>query len=108
MKYDPRWCRNRLHILQRFHDYLAKQEAGQGARLRRSPPLAGARLRGFLVKSDALTERVFTSKSRGHLVPAGHRPVQLKRRKMQPRYEYGDAVRDPQRATTAPSRHESG
>jgi hypothetical protein len=36
---------NRLHILQRFHDYLAKQEAGKVRRLHRLSPVAGAGLR---------------------------------------------------------------
>lgn len=49
---------NRLHILQRFHDYLAKQEAGK------APDYAAYRKWLVLayedfVKSDALTERVF-------------------------------------------------
>jgi len=50
---------NRLHILQRFHDYLAKQEAGKA-------PDYDAYRKWLLmayedfVKSDALTERVFS------------------------------------------------
>ncbi|MCK9282690.1 MAG: nitrogenase-stabilizing/protective protein NifW [Rhodocyclaceae bacterium] len=50
---------NRLHILQRFHDYLAKQEAGKApdyAAYRRWLVMAYE----DFVKSDALTERVFT------------------------------------------------
>ena len=50
---------NRLHILQRFHDYLAKQEAGK------APDYDAYRKWLLLayedfVKSDALTERVFS------------------------------------------------
>jgi len=60
VKYDPAVVQvNRLHILQRFHDYLAKQEAG------RAPDYDAYRRWLVLayedfVKSDALTERVFT------------------------------------------------
>ncbi len=49
---------NRLHILQRFHDYLAKQEAGQ------APDHAAyhhwlARAYADFVGSSAQTEKVF-------------------------------------------------
>jgi len=57
--YDPAVVHvNRLHILQRFHDYLARQEAGK-------VPDAGA-YRGWLLRayqdfvtSDARAEKVF-------------------------------------------------
>jgi hypothetical protein len=38
---------NRLHILQRFHDYLAKQEAGKVPDYDGLPPVAGESLHGL-------------------------------------------------------------
>ncbi len=63
LPYDPAIVQvNRLHILQRFHDYLAKQanalppgEAGQRAVYRQWL----ARAYEDFVASDALTEKVF-------------------------------------------------
>ena len=58
--YDARVVQvNRLHILQRYHDYLAKQEAG------RAPEYVAWRgwlLRAYedCVRSDAQTEKVFS------------------------------------------------
>ena len=63
--YDPGVVRvKRLHILQRFHDYLAKQESGK-------PPQYAAyrqwlaRAYQDLVRSDAQTEKVFAVFQRG-------------------------------------------
>ena len=60
--YDPGIVQvNRLHILQRFHDYLAQVEEmpdATDARWRLHADLLGAAYRDFVV-SDALTEKVF-------------------------------------------------
>lgn len=50
---------NRLHILQRFHDYLAKQEAGKAPDYEAYRKWLVMAYEDF-VKSDALTERVFS------------------------------------------------
>ena len=50
---------NRLHILQRFHDYLAKQEAGKAPDYDAYRKWLQLAYEDF-VKSDALTERVFS------------------------------------------------
>ncbi|GAB2181447.1 nitrogenase-stabilizing/protective protein NifW [Denitratisoma sp. agr-D3] len=50
---------NRLHILQRFHDYLAKQEAGKAPEYEAYRKWLVLAYQDF-VKSDALTERVFS------------------------------------------------
>jgi nitrogenase-stabilizing/protective protein len=52
---------NRLHILQRFHDYLADVEEmpdGEAARFQLHAELLKAAYQDF-VKSDAVTEKVF-------------------------------------------------
>ena len=51
---------NRLHILQRYHDYLAKSELPQEEEARREH-YAGLLQRAYqdFVDSDALTEKVF-------------------------------------------------
>ncbi len=57
--YDPAVVHvNRLHILQRFHDYLAKQEAGKAPD---AEAYRGWLLRAYqdFVGSDAQTEKVF-------------------------------------------------
>lgn len=60
--YDPKVVQvNRLHILQRFHDYLAEvEEMPDGPRQRwvLHADLLGAAYQDFVV-SDALTEKVF-------------------------------------------------
>jgi len=54
--YDPAIVHvNRLHILQRLHDYLSKEAAPGYAEYRRSLEQAYA----DFVSSDALTEKVF-------------------------------------------------
>jgi nitrogenase-stabilizing/protective protein len=54
--FDPQVVRvNRLHILQRFHDYLQRADVTDHAALR----ACLARAYGDFVRSDALTERVF-------------------------------------------------
>ncbi|WP_291992852.1 nitrogenase-stabilizing/protective protein NifW [Candidatus Accumulibacter sp. ACC003] len=62
--YDPAVVQvNRLHILQRFHDYLAKQAAELPANdeeLRAVYRLWLARAYQDFVASDALTEKVFS------------------------------------------------
>ncbi len=50
---------NRLHILQRFHDYLSKQEAGKAPEYEAYRKWLVMAYEDF-VKSDALTERVFS------------------------------------------------
>lgn len=58
--YDPAVVRvNRLHILQRFHDYLSKQEAGKAPDYSAYRKWLVMAYEDF-VKSDALTERVFS------------------------------------------------
>lgn len=58
--YDPQVVRvSRLHILQRFHDYLAQaDDVGEGER---SAAVKALMLRAYedFVRSDPLTERVF-------------------------------------------------
>jgi nitrogenase-stabilizing/protective protein len=50
--YDPEVLQvHRLHILQRFHDYLAAEQGDAGGLL--------ARAYGDFVRSDARTEKVF-------------------------------------------------
>lgn len=64
---------NRLHILQRFHDYLAKQEAGKAPDYEAYRKWLTLAYQDF-VKSDALTERVFSvlQKANGSaFMPAG-------------------------------------
>lgn len=64
---------NRLHILQRFHDYLAKQEAGKAPDYEAYRKWLTLAYEDF-VKSDALTERVFSvlQKANGSaFMPAG-------------------------------------
>jgi nitrogenase-stabilizing/protective protein len=60
--YDPKVVQvNRLHILQRFHDYLAEvdeQPDGVAARWELHAERLGAAYADF-VTSDALTEKVF-------------------------------------------------
>jgi nitrogenase-stabilizing/protective protein len=60
--FDPRVVQvNRLHILQRFHDYLAKtgeRSANEGERRAAYANLL-ERAYGDFVHSDALTEKVF-------------------------------------------------
>lgn len=58
--YDPHVVRvSRLHILQRFHDYLAQAEdPGEAARLAAISDLLVRAYEDF-VRSDPLTERVF-------------------------------------------------
>lgn len=60
--YDPRVVQvSRLHILQRFHDYLAQVDEmpdGLNQRWVLHADLLGAAYRDFVV-SDALTEKVF-------------------------------------------------
>lgn len=57
--YDPSVVHvNRLHILQRFHDYLSKQEAGKAPDYDAYRKWLVLAYEDF-VKSDALTERVF-------------------------------------------------
>lgn len=62
ISYEPKIVQvNRLHILQRFHDYLAQVEEmpdATDARWRLHADLLGAAYRDFVV-SDALTEKVF-------------------------------------------------
>ena len=57
-----RWCQvNRLHILQRFHDYLSQVEElprSAAERWTLHADLLGAAYRDFVV-SDARTEKVF-------------------------------------------------
>jgi nitrogenase-stabilizing/protective protein len=50
---------NRLHILQRFHDYLAKQEPGKAPNPDAYRKWLTQAYEDF-TKSDALTERVFS------------------------------------------------
>lgn len=50
---------NRLHILQRFHDYLAKQESDKAPDYDAYRKWLVLAYEDF-VKSDALTERVFS------------------------------------------------
>jgi len=50
---------NRLHILQRFHDYLAKQEAGKAPEYEAYRKWLVLAYEDF-VKSNPLTERVFS------------------------------------------------
>jgi nitrogenase-stabilizing/protective protein len=70
---DPHVVRvSRLHILQRFHDYLATAEPAEHGRS--DLPAIGAllaRAYGDFVRSDPLTERVFKV-----LKEAQERPVQ--------------------------------
>ncbi len=62
IEYDPKVVQvNRLHILQRFHDYLAdvdEQPDGADARWALHADLLGAAYLDF-VTSDAQTEKVF-------------------------------------------------
>lgn len=58
--YDPQVVRvSRLHILQRFHDYLAQAEETDEAA--RTEAIKGLLMRAYndFVRSDPLTERVF-------------------------------------------------
>ena len=53
---------NRLHILQRFHDYLAKEpQANSGGDVERAAIYRRCLTQAYedFVKSDALTEKVF-------------------------------------------------
>lgn len=50
---------NRLHILQRFHDYLAKQETGKAPEREAYRKWLTQAYQDF-TQSDALTERVFS------------------------------------------------
>ncbi len=62
IEYDPKVVHvNRLHILQRFHDYLAKQNDMPGDEDERRKIYAGLLLQAYedFVSSDALTEKVF-------------------------------------------------
>lgn len=64
---------NRLHILQRFHDYLAKQEAGKAPDYDAYRKWLVMAYEDF-VKSSALNERVFSvlQKASGQaFMPAG-------------------------------------
>ena len=57
--YDPAGVHvNRLHILQRFHDYLARLEA-KGEPSREQYRLSLEQAYGDFVRSDAITEKVF-------------------------------------------------
>lgn len=61
--FDPRVVNvNRLHILQRFHDYLGREDgldaAADEVRRARYRDLLGRSYRDF-VESDAITEKVF-------------------------------------------------
>lgn len=62
LRYDPSVVHvNRLHILQRFHDYLAEADempADAGERWTLHKDLLAAAYRDFVV-SDAITEKVF-------------------------------------------------
>jgi nitrogenase-stabilizing/protective protein len=60
VRYDPHVVRvSRLHILQRFHDYLAQAEdPGEAATLAAIKDLLVRAYEDF-VRSDPLTERVF-------------------------------------------------
>lgn len=63
LEYDPTVVHvNRLHILQRFHDYLAKDQqtlpAGEPAQLEAYRQSLARAYQDF-VESDALTEKVF-------------------------------------------------
>jgi nitrogenase-stabilizing/protective protein len=84
---------NRLHILQRFHDYLARQEAGKTPDYRSLPPAGWRRAYTDFVESSAQAEKVFAvfQKAEGSsFLPlsslSGLRAVL-------PRWDYGDAVR---------------
>ena len=60
--YDPRVVQvNRLHILQRFHDYLARQDSLPETAGPRRALFAERLTRAYqdFVESDALTEKVF-------------------------------------------------
>ena len=57
--YDPAVVQvNRLHILQRFHDYLARLEA-KGEPSREQYRLSLEQAYGDFVRSNAITEKVF-------------------------------------------------
>ena len=57
--YDPAVVQvNRLHILQRFHDYLARLET-KGEPSREQFRLSLEQAYGDFVRSDAITEKVF-------------------------------------------------
>ena len=74
VKYEPSVVHvNRLHILQRFHDYLAKQEAGKAPDYDAYRKWLVMAYEDF-VKSSALNERVFSvlQKASGQaFMPAG-------------------------------------
>lgn len=58
--YDPHVVAvNRLHILKRFHDYMAKDQPGEGEEAK--PALHALLRRAYedFVSSDAVTEKVF-------------------------------------------------
>ncbi|GEM_PF-354635 len=60
--YEPRVVQvNRLHILQRFHDYIARAASIPEAEAARKTVYAGLLARAYqdFVDSDALTEKVF-------------------------------------------------
>lgn len=64
VEFDPAVVQvNRLHILQRFHDYLAREadEGGGGDDLARAQAYRRCLRQAYedFVKSDALTEKVF-------------------------------------------------
>ncbi|HEY6896283.1 MAG TPA: nitrogenase-stabilizing/protective protein NifW [Rhodocyclaceae bacterium] len=57
--YDPQVVHvNRLHILQRFHDYLSKQAAGQAPEFETYKAWLARAYEDF-VNSNSLNERVF-------------------------------------------------
>lgn len=68
IEFDPRVVHvNRLHILQRFHDYLAQAEEipeGDAQRWALYADLLAGAYQDF-VESDALTEKVFRVFKRG-------------------------------------------
>ena len=62
IRYDPDMVQvNRLHILQRFHDYLARSDAGAGDEAARREAHRDLLARAYadFVTSDARTEKVF-------------------------------------------------
>jgi nitrogenase-stabilizing/protective protein len=58
--YDPRVVAvNRLHILKRFHDYMARERVGQGEDAKPALQVLLQRAYQDFVTSNAVTEKVF-------------------------------------------------